>query len=458
MITYNQKKIYVTSSSKKSSLFDLTRKSSIVDYIESKIGENKSLVFIVGKNSEIFCVLFSYFLGKGVPFLVIPAGLKKNSLVNLISTYKPRMVITEFQCDLNVQDQLVIGELKISFFQENCEPVNKELALMILTSGSTGSPQACLLSYSNIVASSEAINKTLDMSAGDVAVTTLPPSYIYGLSIIFSHFAVGASIFIQNEPIISRNFWNNLNAIGNANFGAVPTQYEMLKKVYGAKLDLNGLRYITQAGGGMSVDLKKYVLEKCKETTCDFYVMYGQTEAAPRICVNKLTKNESKIYSVGKVVPGGKISLRNMDKNGVGELCYEGPNVFQGYATSEKDLVLYDPPVILNTGDLARIDQDEYIEIVGRIKRITKVNGIRTNLDSIEGQLREKFGQCAVVSAQDDQLAIFFIKDGTEKQKIEVSKYVGLHINKIKFLKLTEFPLTENQKIDYNALVEMLNG
>ena len=231
MITYNQKKIYVSTPSKRSSLFDLTRKSCIVDYIESKMGINKSLVFLVGKNSEIFCVLFSYFLGKGIPFLVIPAGLKKNSLVDLISRYKPRMVITEFECDLNVQDQIVIDELKISFFQENCEQVNKELALMILTSGSTGSPQACLLSYSNVVASSEIISKTLDMSSGDVSITTLPPSYIYGLSIIFSHFAVGASIFIQNEPIISRNFWNNLKAIGNANFGAVPTQYEMLQKL-----------------------------------------------------------------------------------------------------------------------------------------------------------------------------------------------------------------------------------
>jgi acyl-CoA synthetase (AMP-forming)/AMP-acid ligase II len=457
MIKYNYRKIRLISIKGEITLFEAVERSALPNFISEKLSNRKKLVFLEGKNTESFCVLFAFFLKEGIPFLILPPNLHKNSINGLITDYSPSLVITGIETELHSEEQCILSDVKISCYKSKDNFIHTELALMILTSGSTRSPQACKLSFSNIKSSSEMIATTLDMIATDVGVTTLPPSYIFGLSLIFSHFSVGGSIFLQNEPIFTRKFWENLKQIKNANFGAVPTQYTMLHKIYGDKLDLSGMRYLTQAGGGMSLELRNYINDKCLKGLCDFYVMYGQTEASPRICVNKVTNQPSKKSSVGRVVPGGKISLRNKDENGIGELCYEGPNVFIGYATGYKDLSSYDPPEILNTGDLATIDEDGYVEIVGRKKRITKINGIRVNLDSIELLLRGKYGNCAVISDKDDQLTIFFVEDQSETKKIEISRLIGLHVRNIKFVKLSDLPVMENQKINYKMLIGMIN-
>jgi len=452
MISYNLRNIRLISFDKQQSLFEVSEKSALPNLVNSKLGNERKLVFVEGKNTESFCVLFAFLLRQGIPFLVFPPNLVRSRIDKLVADYLPTLVITDAKTDLYSEKEIVISDVKVCTFRGNDKYIHPELALMILTSGSTGSPQACKLSYNNILSSSEMISDSLNMVATDTAITTLPPSYIYGLSVIFSHFFVGASIFLQNEAIFSRKFWDELKQIKNSNFGAVPTQYSMLHKIYGEKLNLTGLRYLTQAGGAMTLELKNFVHKKCLESLCDFYVMYGQTEASPRICVNKITKQVDKMSSVGKVVPGGKISLHNIDKKNVGELCYEGPNVFMGYASGINDLEMCDPPLLLNTGDLATIDHDGYVEIVGRLKRITKINGIRTNLDSIESWLRDEYVNCAVISSGDDQLTVFIVGFLGDTKKIEISKHLGLHINKINFITLNELPLMQNQKIDYNAL------
>ena len=88
--------------------------------------------------------------------------------------------------------------------------------------------------------------------------------------------------------------------------------------------------------------------------------MYGQTEATARMSYLPPQMVKTKQESIGIAIPGGKFSLRNKDKNGVGELFYGGENVYMGYAYSMIDLRADSNNNVLNTGDLARADEDGY--------------------------------------------------------------------------------------------------
>ena len=124
--------------------------------------------------------------------------------------------------------------------------------------------------------------------------------------------------------------------------------------------------------------------------------MYGQTEASPRISYLEWKKLPLKFGSIGKVLSGSKFKI--LDKKGkyiksaysVGELIYFGKNVSLGYANGLEDLYKGDiNKGKLFTGDLAYKDNDGYFYITGRKNRISKVFGIRIDLDDIEKKLKK---------------------------------------------------------------------
>ena len=124
--------------------------------------------------------------------------------------------------------------------------------------------------------------------------------------------------------------------------------------------------------------------------------MYGQTEASPRMSVLNHKDLKKKFNSIGKAI--NKNYFYIVDKKGEkirspykdGELVYKGKNVCMGYSKTYKDLKKKDENNnILFTGDLARYDKDKFFYIVGRIKRIIKIFGIRINLEDIEFFLKK---------------------------------------------------------------------
>ena len=126
-----------------------------------------------------------------------------------------------------------------------------------------------------------------------------------------------------------------------------------------------------------------------------FFVMYGQTEATARIAYVPPDRLSEKLGSAGIAIPGGRLSIEpagagTMDGPVTGEVVYEGPNVMLGYATGSGDLALGDElGGVLRTGDIGYLDEDGFLFLVGRSKRIAKVFGLRINLDEVEAAMRE---------------------------------------------------------------------
>ena len=110
------------------------------------------------------------------------------------------------------------------------------------------------------------------------------------------------------------------------------------------KINSTHLRLITQAGGKLKEKNLIEIINFCKKNDINLVSMYGQTEASPRISYLPWNDSESKIGSIGKSIPGGKMWLEDSTKKKItkchviGELIYKGKNVFLGYASSYKDL------------------------------------------------------------------------------------------------------------------------
>ena len=223
-------------------------------------------------------------------------------------------------------------------------------------------------------------------------------SYSYGMSIVNSHAQAGAPLLLTRRGILERGFWETAAGEGATSLAGVPYTYQMLQRLGPAAMDLPRLRYLTQAGGRLPPELHREFAAWAAETGRRFYVMYGQTEAGPRMGYLPPERAVEKCGAMGIPIPGGRFWLEDGDGRALdgleasGELVYQGENVAMGYARTAQDLGRGDEwGGVLRTGDLARRDADGIYYIVGRKKRFVKLYGSRVSLDGAERLLCGRF-------------------------------------------------------------------
>jgi long-chain acyl-CoA synthetase len=333
--------------------------------------------------------------------------------------------------------------------------IHSDLALLLSTSGSTGSPKLVRLSYGNVAANAASIAEYLSLNHEERPITSLPMSYAYGLSVINSHLLTGAAILLTDKSVAERDFWTFFCQHRASSFVGVPYTYQMLLRMGLLKSDnLASVRTLTQAGGRLDPRYIEEIHSIASQRGWRFFVMYGQTEATARISYVPPELLASRIGSIGKPIPGGTMTLDPSS----GELIYRGPNVMLGYAEDESDLAKGDQlGGELHTGDVARRDQDGFFYIVGRMKRFVKIFGQRFNLDDIEAMLRQRTGNSVACVGSDDNLLVALERASDKTPVVEVlSGIYGLHQTAYRVLCIEPLPQTITGKIDYPALAESL--
>jgi acyl-CoA synthetase (AMP-forming)/AMP-acid ligase II len=287
--------------------------------------------------------------------------------------------------------------------------LHDDLALLLSTSGSTGSPKLVRLSADNLASNAAAIAEYLRLSPDDRAITTLPMQYCYGLSVINSHLHVGGAVVLTERSVVDPCFWELFRSTGATGFAGVPHTFDLLDRIGFADMAVPSLRRITQAGGRLQPDTVRRYAELGEARGWELVVMYGQTEATARMAYLPPELARRHPASIGVPIPGGSLHLDEPDADGVGELVYRGPNVMLGYAHGPDDLALGRTVRELRTGDLARRTDDGLFEVAGRRSRFVKPFGLRVDLDRVEALLAEAGtpGLCAgddrrIVVAVDD--------------------------------------------------------
>lgn len=434
----------------------------------AQAARGRCLVFCLCRNEKGSLLGYAAFLNHKIVPLLLDAGLERGLLYLLIETYKPDYLwlpIDSIDGRFRALSQVYSawGYALLKTMHKNAYPLFDGLALLLTTSGSTGSPKLVRQSYANIQANTESIAEYLELDETERPITTMPMSYTYGLSIINSHLYAGASIILTNKTLMQKEFWHQLKEYKATSFGGVPYIYEMLEKLRFFRMDLPGLRTMTQAGGKLISELHRKFAEYALENGKRFIVMYGQTEATARMSYLPADKSLEKYGSMGIAIPGGEFSLIDTDGNVitqpdvVGELIYKGANVTLGYAEHGDDLIKGDERGgVLITGDMAKRDCDGYYYIVGRKKRFLKIFGNRVNLDDTERLIRAEFdGIDCACAGSDDNLIVYICADEGELDN-SISSFLtsktGLNKSAFTIKAINELPRSESGKILYNQL------
>ena len=339
--------------------------------------------------------------------------------------------------------------------------MHEDLSHLLPTSGSTGSPKLVRHKYGNIEAAALNISTFFELTDKERPLLVLPLYYTMGLSVVFCHLYVGATVLITNLNMTDKAFWDFMKGQQATSFTGVPYSFEIMNLMRFFRMDLPDLTLLTQGGGKMPRPLNLKFAEYCRDTGRRWIATYGQSEGTARMAYLPPEYAISKCGSIGRAVPNGELSLIDGDgvvietPNTEGEMCYRGKNVTMGYARKREDLLLGDERHgFMRTGDLAYRDADGCYYIVGRIGRFLKLYGMRIGLDECEQIIKAKYPiECACVGT-DEKMTVYITKPEfavlvkerlVDKTKLVASAFEIKVVNSI--------PKNEAGKILYSKLI-----
>ncbi|SFB02365.1 Acyl-CoA synthetase (AMP-forming)/AMP-acid ligase II [Amycolatopsis marina] len=350
--------------------------------------------------------------------------------------------------------------------RESAEHVapHPDLAVLLPTSGSTGNPKLVRLSRNALSSNAEAIADVLDIDGDEVAPTSLPLHYSYGLSVLNSHLVRGATVVIEPAGLLDRGFWDSVTEHRATSLAGVPYHYEMLHRLRFRPEKYPSLHSLTQAGGSLRAELVAEFDELMRAVDGRLFVMYGQTEAAPRMATVPAEMLAEKLGSAGSALPGGALSILRDDgvetthPKIVGEVVYRGPNVMMGYAESAAELAEGDRmDGRLETGDLGYLDEDGFLFVTGRLKRIGKIFGNRVSLDDLELAVQAASVGIDLVAAVPAGDRVTLFAEGADRDTCKaaaraLADRLHLHTSGFDVRPIDAVPLLASGKIDYCSL------
>jgi acyl-CoA synthetase (AMP-forming)/AMP-acid ligase II len=342
-------------------------------------------------------------------------------------------------------------------------PIDPALQLLLSTSGTTGSQKYVRLSRDAVVANARQIAEALAIDEQSVGIAHLPLHYSYGLSVVTSHLTSGGRLCLINDSITSPSFWSKIGNVGGSHFPGVPFHYVALARL-GLSMAPDCVKVFTQAGGALDLRVQTKIRDWAAQRGSQFFVMYGQTEAAPRMATLQHADHARKAGSVGVALAGGQFSIVDdhgapLPADAVGTVVYDGPNVMSGYATSRADLSNGDEMNgRLETGDLGRLDAEGFLYLTGRTKRFAKIVGYRLGLDEIE---KELFSVCPVACLDlGEKIAVAHEQDSETALKARVRELADSYkvpSSSFALRRIAQIPRASSGKIDYARLKDLVS-
>jgi acyl-CoA synthetase (AMP-forming)/AMP-acid ligase II len=374
-------------------------------------------VILLLDNSPIYLISYFGVLGSGAVVVALNPSTTSHELRYLLSDSEPKGII----CHASILPMLspVVRELSSPAFilvdgclssesasgNQNLEQLadvlaaasqlavpcvkrDADVAQIIYTSGTTGKPKGVMLTHRGLIVNTESIVSYLRLSDRDRIMVILPFFYSYGNSLLLTHAFVGGTLVVGDQFVFLNKVVRQMLEERVTGFSGVPSSYTMLlKQSVFARTRFETLRYVTCAGGALSKSSIRALQECLPET--ELYVMYGQTEASARLSYLEPSHLTRKMGSIGRGMPG--VQLRVLSKDGteiapgdVGEITAEGDCLMKGYWNNPVETSKALRGNRLYTGDLATIDEEGFIFIVGRKSEIIKSGSYRIHPMEIE--------------------------------------------------------------------------
>jgi acyl-CoA synthetase (AMP-forming)/AMP-acid ligase II len=417
--------------------------------LTGEFGPGKKLVAMQAANSEHAIIAYL-------------AALHGGHTAALLSPCDPD-ALEAFEADFrpDVTFRMADGRWRATHNRGGGAALHPDLAVLLATSGSTGKARFVRLSRRNIESNAHAIADYLGLMTDDRGALILPFHYCYGLSVLNSHLAAGASIFVSDKGVADPGIAEDIGAACCTNISGVPYSFELMEKTGFRERELQALRFMTVAGGRMPPDLVETYRRHLASRGAELFLMYGQTEATARIAYVPPEALAGNTDCIGIAIPGGQLSL--LDESGrlieacgvAGELVYRGPNVMMGYALDRADLAKGADVDELSTGDLAERCPNGFYRIVGRLKRISKIGGLRVSHEAMEHALASQ-GIEGAVAGDDRRLVAAVVSahglDLARRIVIETSGLTALHVDAVK---VEALPRLASGKVDHAAIARL---
>lgn len=441
-----------------------------VDAFAHDLGSRRQLLIIETLNEVSPLIAYLGAVRARHPvILVAPGATTKDT--NILDTFAPYAIYR--QNSINQQDSTGQQDNSdqhgyISNWTLELNPEHREVALhpdlsvLLSTSGTTGSAKLVRLSQSNIDSNARSIAQYLELDTHQKAITTLPFHYSFGMSVINSHLAVGATVLLTEHSVSQQAFWAFFRQAEATSLYGVPYTFELMERMGFRDKLFPSLQYIAQAGGRLSTDIITHYLGWAEQQQKRLFVMYGQTEASPRMAYVPPEQLQQNRDCIGIPIPGGSFKLIDQQGEEIGgpeqsgELVYQGPNVMMGYATCPQDLAKGKEVKLLHTGDLASRNSAGLYRIVGRMSRFCKLFGLRISLDEVELFLQQS-GFTTVVVGNDSALLIATLQKKSTPAIVEAltSRY-QLGSSAFIVREMEEYPLLPSGKVDNRTLLSLL--
>lgn len=414
----------------------------------ARTGADKQLAILLCENTTPILEAYFGLVGAGHAVMLLGADTTTAALADIETRFRPNWIVAPKDGDIDIREG-----------SDDASPIHPDLSIMLSTSGSTGTPKFARFTEAALHANAASIVEYLGITADERAMAHLPLQYSFGISIVNSHALAGGALLLTQRSLMDANFWARMENENATSLSGVPFHLEMLLRLRFERRKLPALRTLTQAGGKLKADLVHKFADIAESRSWRFFVMYGQTEAGPRVTYLPPQEARPRAGSIGLPIPGVALSLLDEDRQPIsaadteGELLVKSPSIMMGYAVSREDLAKGDETHgELVTGDLARRDVDGYYWITGRKSRFIKLQGNRISLDTIEGRLHE-LGHAVVCVGQDDELYVVV------EREADCEKVAELIVSEFTFptrsvaTVATGVPRSTAKKINYAALL-----
>lgn len=397
----------------------------------------RRVVLLLCDNTVPHLAAYSGLHGAGHVVILLPAATADSTLADLQQRYQAEAIV---RADTR-------GDMQITHLQAPAGELHPDISICLSTSGSTGSPKLVRFSGEQLATNARAIRDYLVIGADEVAMAHLPFEYSFGLSVLHSHVAAGARVLLSQHSILQKPFWTRLSEA--TSLAGVPFHYEMLWRMRIDRMDLPRLRTLTQAGGHMASDIVAKVHALACQRGWQFHLMYGQTEAGPRIGWLPHPRVAQWPGCIGQAIPGVSLSLQN------GELVIQSPSVMMGYALNRADLALGDVMGgLLHTGDLAEEAAPGIYRITGRKSRFLKLQGNRVSLQDVEDRLLAA-GHAVHALGLDNHLVLCTTATDSEAVRQAAVALFSFPLRSLHVHRVDVIPRKPNGKVDYPALALM---
>jgi len=268
---------------------------------------------------------------------------------------------------------------------------DRALLAILYTSGTMGKPKGVCLSHRNVMQTALAAGEALGAGSRDIVLAAVPLFTIFGTSIVAGAVAMGSTLVLSDhfDPAATVELLDRERVTV---CHGVPTMFQLLVREPGFTRErLPTLRTGIIAGSPVQPHLVQAV-----RRTCEVEIAYGLTETGPTVSITRASDPpDRRVETVGRPLPGVDLKIVDVstgdlhDREAVGELAVKGPNVMSGYHRMPAETRRsFTPEGYFLTGDLAMLEEDGYVRIVGRRKEMIIRGGYNIYPREVEDVLR----------------------------------------------------------------------